>query len=164
MNRIKNDYHFEFMISETHTQDWQQAFIETNLLAIGYNAWLGYLSGTRGAVICSTNSPQLGFAGETFKAHFVPRNNLAPFLNAWLAAPDTVLLQRHFMNAHIIEAVDNCNPYEDVVFLLEYGDRVAFFYLTNLPITPPQCYEIVCREWEEFQPISTLSTEKMRQD
>ncbi|MDZ7970753.1 MAG: hypothetical protein RM368_38505 [Nostoc sp. DedSLP03] len=44
-------------------------------------------------------------AGETFKAHFIGRKNLAAFLNAWLAVPDTVLLQRHFMNAYILEAV-----------------------------------------------------------
>ncbi len=41
--------------------DWQQEFIATNLLAIGYNAWSGYLSGERGALICSTNSPAVSF-------------------------------------------------------------------------------------------------------
>jgi hypothetical protein len=25
--------------------DWQQEFIATNLLALGYNAWAGYLRG-----------------------------------------------------------------------------------------------------------------------
>ena len=96
-------------------------------------------------------------AGETFKAHFIPRKNLAAFLNAWLAAPDTVLLQRHFMNAHILEAVDKYNPQTDVVFLLEYGHQAEFFYLTNLPITPLQCYQTVCKEWAEFQPQHPIS-------
>ncbi|MBH8577574.1 hypothetical protein I8752_32335 [Nostocaceae cyanobacterium CENA369] len=27
------------MTTEINTQDWQQYFIATNLLAIGYNAW-----------------------------------------------------------------------------------------------------------------------------
>ena len=80
----------------------------------------------RGAVICSTNSPHLGVCGETFKAHFVLRQNLAAFLNAWLAAPDTRLLQRHFMNSHILQAVDSYNPEKDVVFLLEYVNKLLF--------------------------------------
>ena len=85
--------------------DWQQDFIATNLLALGYNAWIGYLGGERGAVICSLNSPLLGVAGETFNSYFVPRSRFAPFLNAWLAAPDTVILQHHHMNAHILTKI-----------------------------------------------------------
>jgi hypothetical protein len=135
--------------------DWQQEFIATNLLAIGYNAWMGYLGGERGAIICSTNSPVVGMIGEAFKTHFVRRSRLAAFLNAWLAAPDTVILRHHFMNAHILEAVDTYNPATEVMFLLESFNQVTFFYLKNLPITPPQCYEQVCKEWEEFQPQST---------
>lgn len=50
----------------------------------------------------------------------VSRQNLAPFLNAWLSAPDTILLQRHFMNGHILQAVDSYNPEKDAVFLIEY--------------------------------------------
>ncbi len=49
--------------------DWQQDLIATNLLVIGYNAWVGYLGGEKGAMICSTNSPVVGIAGETFKTH-----------------------------------------------------------------------------------------------
>lgn len=151
------------MTDEIDIQNWQQAFISTNLLAIGYNAWVGYLSGERCAVICSTNTPQLGVCGETFKAHFVPRSRLAAFLNAWLASPDTVLLQRHFMNAYILQAVDKYNPQTDVVFLLEGGNQATFFYLTNLPITPPKCYQILCKEWAEFQlPSTHLTEEKSR--
>lgn len=137
--------------------DWQQEFVASNLLAIGYNAWVGYLGGDRGAVIGSTNSPSVSLTGETFKAYFVPRHRLAAFLNAWLAAPDTVILRHHFMNAHILEAVDTYNPATEVVLLLESGDRVTFFYLKNLPIAPPQCYEQICRTWEEFQTESIHS-------
>ncbi|NES98051.1 MAG: hypothetical protein F6K32_23230 [Desertifilum sp. SIO1I2] len=54
--------------------DWQQEFIATNLLVLGYNAWAGHLSGERGAIVCSTNSPGIGIAGEMFKTHFVPRS------------------------------------------------------------------------------------------
>ncbi|MFB2835964.1 hypothetical protein [Floridanema evergladense] len=136
--------------------EWQQNFIATNLLTLGYNAWSNYLGGERGAIICSTNSSSVGVAGESFKTYFVARSRLAAFLNAWLAAPDTVILQHHFMNAHILEAVDNYNPVADVVFLLESGSQVSFFYLKNLPIKPPECYAYICKEWEEFPPQSTL--------
>jgi hypothetical protein len=131
--------------------DWQQGFIATNLLVIGYNAWMGYLGRDRGALVCSTNSSAVSIAGESFKTYFIPRSRLAAFLNAWLAAPDTVILRHHFMNSHILEAVDTYDPSTGLVFLLESFNQVTFFYLKNLPITPPQCYEQVCKEWEEFQ-------------
>ena len=139
------------MDQENHLHNWQQDFIATNLISIGYNGWQGYLSSQRGLIICSTNSPIIGATGETFKVHFVPRNNLAPLLNAWLKAPDTVILKRHFMNAHILEAVDNYNPEKDVVFMLESGSNATFFYLSNLPISPPKCYQEVVKRWDEFQ-------------
>ncbi len=138
------------MEQENYLHNWQQEFIATNLISIGYNAWQGYLSSQRGLIICSTNSPMIGATGETFKVHFVPRNNLAPLLNAWLKSPDTVLLKRHFMNDHILEAVDNYNPQKDVVFMLESGISVTFFYLTNLPISPLDCYQQVIKSWDEF--------------
>ena len=134
--------------------DWQQDFIAANLMAIAYNAWIGYLAGHRGAVICSANNPTVGITGETFQSHFVARPRLAAFLNAWLAAPDTVILRHHLMNAHILEAVDTYNPETEVAFLLESGSQVTFFYLKNLPIAPPVCYERICKEWEEFPPPS----------
>ncbi|CDM98003.1 MAG: hypothetical protein P5702_21710 [Limnospira sp. PMC 1291.21] len=143
--------------------NWQQDFIATNLLSLGYNAWVGYLNGERGAVICSTNTPTVGMAGEVFKVHYVPRSRLAAFLNAWLAAPDTVILRHHFMNAHILEAVDTYNPTTELVFLLESLNQVTFFYLKNLPITPHKCYEQICKHWEEFQPADDGCSDSSRQ-
>ncbi|ATS18284.1 hypothetical protein BRW62_05415 [Parathermosynechococcus lividus PCC 6715] len=140
------------MNKDSDLMDWQQEFIATNLLAIGYNAWAGYLGGERGALICSTNSPAVGVTGESFQTYFIRRSRLAAFLNAWLVAPDTVILRHHFMNAHILEAVDSYNPMTELVFLMESFNQVTFFYLKNLPISPPQCYEQVCKTWEEFQP------------
>ena len=132
--------------------NWHQDFIASNLLVIGYNAWAGHLSCDRGAIVCSTNSPTLGVGGESFKTHFVGRSRLAPFLNAWLATPDTAILPHNFTIAHILEVVDNYSPTTEVVLLLESFDRATFFYLKNLPITPPQCYEQVRKTWDEFQP------------
>ena len=137
---------------KANSSDWQQDFIATNLLAIGYNAWNGYLKIGRGVIVCSTNSPLLDRLGETFKTHFVPRPRLAAFLNAWLATPDTVILQGHHLNGHILDAVDNYNPEQDVILLLESGTRVSFFYLKHLPITPLESYQSINQVWSEFQP------------
>ena len=132
--------------------NWHQDFIASNLLVIGYNAWAGHLSQERGAIICSLNSPMVGVAGESFKTHFIGRSRLAPFLNAWLTAPETAILPHHFTIAHILEAVDNYRPTTEVILLLESFDGATFFYLKNLPITPPQCYKQVLKTWDEFQP------------
>lgn len=140
------------MREKNEQSDWNQDFIASNLLVVGYNAWAGHLSQQRGAVICSTNSPKLGVGGESFKTHFVGRSRLVPFLNAWLAAPDTAILPHRFMIAHILEVVDNYDPKMEAVLLLESFDQATFFYLKDLPITPPQCYEQVRKTWDEFQP------------
>lgn len=48
-----------------------------------------------------------------------------------------------------------------MILLLESGDtpvgvalrhRASFLYLRNLPIPPPQGYEVFCRGWDEFNP------------
>jgi len=132
------------------TKDQQQDLIAKNLIIIGYNAWAGYLSSDRGALICSTNNPAVSMTGETFKCHYVTRSNLTPLLNTWLGIPDTTMLQRHFTNNHILEAVDVYNPKTEIVLLLESGAQVTFFYLKNLPVDPPECYQAICREGTEF--------------
>jgi hypothetical protein len=116
-----------------------------------YNAWAGYINGERGAVVCSLNTPSLGVSGETFKAYFITRRRLAGFLNAWLAAPDTTILQNH-INGHILQAVDSYNPMTDTILLLESGTEATFMYLRNLPVSPVECYEQICKVWTEFQP------------
>ena len=132
--------------------NWHQDFIASNLLVLGYNAWAGHLSQKRGAIVCSLNSPMVGVAGESFKTYFIGRSRLVPFLNAWLKAPKRAILPQHFMIAHILELVDNYSPTREIVFLLESFDEATFFYLKNLPITPPQCYEQVRKTWDEFHP------------
>lgn len=141
------------MNSNLKEENWQQALIETNLLLIGYNAWNAYLKSGRGALIGSTTFPLLHSFGETFKTHFVSRPRLTVFLNAWLATADTIILHDHHMNGHILDAVDTYNPTQDFILLLESSKNVTFFYLKNLPLTPPECYQTVCFNWSEFHPL-----------
>ncbi|HHP7230032.1 MAG TPA: hypothetical protein ACFCUY_04135 [Xenococcaceae cyanobacterium] len=150
------------MRETNNRSNWHQDFIASNLLVIGYNAWAGHLRQDRGAIVCSLNSPMVGVAGESFKTHFIGRSRLAPFLNAWLKVPETGILPHHFTIAHILEAVDNYRPTTEVILLLESFDGAAFFYLKNLPITPPQCYEQVRKTWDEFQPgVSAWQDEQL---
>lgn len=131
--------------------DWQKSLIEKNLLVLSYNAWEGYQKSDRGVVVVSTNSPNLDVCGEQFSVYFVPRSRLAPFLNAWLAAGETAVLQQHFTNGHILQAADTYNPETDLVLLLESGSGVTFFYLQNLPISPPACHQQIQQQKQEFQ-------------
>jgi hypothetical protein len=138
------------MMTDQPQANWQESFVATNLLALGYNAWCGFLTGERGTVVCSLCAPQLSITGESFRAYYVPRSRLAPFLNAWLATPDTVIMTHHHITSHILQAVDGYNPETDVILLLQSGDRASFLYLRNLPIPPPKGYEVVCKGWDEF--------------
>ncbi len=138
------------------TNDQQQELIAKNLMIIGYNAWAGYLSSDRGALICSTNNPAVSMTGETFNCHYVTRSHLTPLLNTWLGVPDTTMLQRHFTNDHILKAVEVYNPKTEIILLLEFGTQVNFFYLKNLPVTPHSCYEAICKQWQEFPPSSPI--------
>jgi len=132
------------------TNDQQQDLIAKNLIIIGYNAWAGYLSSDRGALICSTNHPAVSMTGETFNCHYVTRSHLTPLLNSWLGVPDTTIQQRHLTNNHILEAVDVYDPRTEIILLVESGAEVTFFYLKNLPVDPPECYQTICREGTEF--------------
>ncbi len=149
------------MMTDQPQANWQDSFIATNLLCLGYNAWCGFLTGGRGAVVCSLRSPQLSITGESFRSNYVPRSRLAPFLNAWLATPDTVIMNHHHITGHILQAVDGYKPETDVILLLESGDRASFLYLRNLPISPPQGHEIICKGWEEFHLTDTDFTKTM---
>ncbi|WP_421659467.1 GTP-binding protein [Leptothermofonsia sp. ETS-13] len=93
---------------------WQQEFIAKNLLEIGYNAWAGYLGSERGAIICSTNSPKVSIAGESFRTHFTQRSCLAAFLNAWLAVPDTVILRHHFITAQLVKRLQSLVQQQEI--------------------------------------------------
>ena len=65
------------------------------------------------------------------------------------------------MIAHILEVVDNYDPTTEVVLLLESFDQATFFYLKNLPITPPQWYDQVRKTWDEFQPGVSAGQDKL---
>ncbi|MDJ0579706.1 hypothetical protein [Crocosphaera sp.] len=66
------------------------------------------------------------------------------------------------MITHILEVVDNYAPTTEVILLLESFDQATFFYLKNLPITPPQYYEQVRKTWDQFQPGVSARQDEQR--
>lgn len=67
-------------------------------------------------------------------------NNFVFFFNVWLKVFDIVFFKIYFMNVYILEVVDNYNFEKDVVFMLEFGSYVIFFYFINLLISLFSCY------------------------
>ena len=66
------------------------------------------------------------------------------------------------MIAYILEAVDNYYPTTEILLLLESFDGATFFYLKNLSITLPQCYEQVHKTRDEFRlGVSTWQDEQL---
>jgi hypothetical protein len=119
--------------------DWVHAFVQANLLVVGYNAWSGYRTGERGAVVCSTNTAnEMGYC-----TYYVPRSRLPRFLRAWLGSDQAGAYQA------ILQATEAYNPDSDAILLLEVGERLWYYYLSKLAIPPPDCYaQLDCRRAE----------------
>lgn len=62
------------------------------------------------------------------------------FFNVWLKVFDIIFIKIYFMNVYILEVVDNYSFEKDVVFMLEVGSNVIFFYFINLLISLFDCY------------------------
>lgn len=82
----------------------------------------------------------MGVIGEIFKVYFVFCNNVMFFFNVWLKVFDIIFIKIYFMNVYILEVVDNYSFEKDVVFMLEVGSNVIFFYFINLLISLFDCY------------------------
>ena len=74
---------------------------------------------------------------------FIASNLLVIGYNAWAG---------HLSQKRGAIVCSTNSPTTEVVLLLESCDGATFFYLKNLPVIPPQCYEQVRKTWDEFQP------------
>ncbi|NET54817.1 MAG: hypothetical protein F6K47_00995 [Symploca sp. SIO2E6] len=130
---------------------WQNLFIQQNLFSLGYTAWNGYLNTGKGIVVCNvvdTISSKINWEVDrvTFHQEFIPQGQVEAYLQA-------LELQLEAVTA-LLKAITTYDPNQAIVLLIIGNDVVDinFFYLQNMPITPPQCYQQVCKTWEEFQP------------
>lgn len=123
---------------------WQSNFIHNNLLVIGYTAWKGFESFGRGIVICDVdnqvNSTITNLDTVPFALQYMPTD----LIKLDLRSQATI--------SAILPAVATYNPHQDIVLMLNVNSQIEVNFLHQLKITPPDCYEQVCKRWEEFQP------------
>ncbi|MBE9190449.1 hypothetical protein IQ230_08765 [Gloeocapsopsis crepidinum LEGE 06123] len=128
---------------------WQNNFIHNNLLVIGYTAWQGFHSFGRGVVICDvdtsvTYSTMTNLDTIPFTLQFMPSNLIEFYLRSQSTSSSII--------ASILPAVATYNPYQDIVLMLKAHPQIEVNFLHQLKIAPLNCYEQVCKRWEEFQP------------
>ncbi|MCX7593526.1 MAG: hypothetical protein N2235_07160 [Fischerella sp.] len=136
---------------------YKQLLNFTNFLLISYTAWKGFLKSGRGAVVCNTNDAVDLFRityttitgkkilpDETLNIHFVTKVRLTDCLSEW------ILHQKKI--TQILTAVDTYNPQKEIILFIKFNSSVEVNILQNLVISPPECYQYVCRRQEEFFP------------
>ncbi|MGM3308770.1 hypothetical protein ACSQ6I_22800 [Anabaena sp. WFMT] len=128
---------------------WQNSFIHTNLLVIGYTAWKGFMSFGRGMVICDVDTqishPTITSLDKaTFRLQFIPANLIGFDLRSQSI--------HESMISSISPAVSTYNPHQDIILILKAHPQIEVNFLHKLKITPSDCYKQVCNLWEEFQP------------
>lgn len=129
---------------------WQDSFIHNHLLVIGYTAWKGFESFERGVVICDvdtqmTHSTITGkkiVPDETFNLRFIDKARLTAYLSEWILQIKAI--------TQILQAVDTYNPHKDIILFIKFNSSVEVNILKSLVISPLECYQCVCRRWEEF--------------
>ncbi|MEH1972041.1 MAG: hypothetical protein V7L02_02225 [Nostoc sp.] len=56
------------------------------------------------------------------------------------------------MISSILPAIATYNPHQDILLVLKAEPQFEVNFLHQLKITPPDCYEQVCKRWSEFKP------------
>ncbi|MBD0343627.1 MAG: hypothetical protein ICV63_02070, partial [Coleofasciculus sp. Co-bin14] len=127
---------------------WQNEFIHSNLLAIGYYAWNGFVESGRGIV--SVDVEDTTIASRTmsldlvpFRAEFIAKQQLVIQIQAYKFEPEFI--------DQLLQVVDNYNPQQDAILLLTANAKPEINLLRNLKITPPECDRQFRRRWDEFQ-------------
>ncbi|MEH2411764.1 hypothetical protein [Nostoc sp.] len=150
---------------------WQNSFIHNNLLVIGYTAWKGFQSFGRGVVICDvdtqvTHSTITNLDLVPFTLQFIPSDLIGFCLRSHQRCGAISQSFSSSMISSILPAVTTYNPHQDILLVLlaqrlsatPYANvekahpQIEANFLHNLKITPPDCYEQVCKRWQEFQP------------
>ncbi|MBN3923155.1 hypothetical protein [Nostoc sp. NMS4] len=128
---------------------WQNSFIHNNLLVIGYTGWKGFQSFGRGIVICDvdtklTHPTNTSLDTVPFTLQFLPWDLIGFYLRSQSLNSSII--------SSIFSAVATYNPHQDILLVLKAEPQIEVNFLHQLKITPPDCYEQVCKRWSEFQP------------
>jgi hypothetical protein len=127
---------------------WQNLFIHQNILPIGYTAWNGFLDGGRGLVACQINTPingSVNWSVDTIKydLQFISQLYATAYLQQLELEENTV--------STLLSIIASYDPKEAIIFLSIANGQIDINLLQNLAISPVECYEQVCKRWEEFQ-------------
>jgi hypothetical protein len=128
---------------------WQNNFIHNNLLVIGYTGWKGFQSFGRGIVICDVDTKvahptNTSLDTVPFTLQFLPWDLIGFYLRSQSLNSSII--------SSIFPAVATYNPHQDILLVLKAEPQIEVNFLHQLKITPPDCYEQVCKRWSEFQP------------
>jgi hypothetical protein len=127
---------------------WQNLFIHQNILPIGYTAWNGFLHGGRGLVACEINTPingSVNWSVDTIKYDLQFISQL--YATAYLQQLE---LEENIVS-NLLSIIASYEPKEVIIFLSIANGQIDINLLQKLAISPVECYEQVCKRWEEFQ-------------
>ncbi len=130
-----------------------------NFLWIGYHAWQGYLNSDRGLIVISSDQDLLDDSDPdgddlhdpSLNFRYIPQSQLSLYLQEWLVTASGV--------ESILPAVASYQPDSELVFAIlcpnrsaiESGANLNIGWCQHLKITPPDCYQQICRRWREFE-------------
>ena len=127
---------------------WQKLFIHQNILPIGHTAWNGFLHGGRGLVACQINTAingSVNWSVDTIKydLQFISQLYATAYLQQLELEENTV--------SNLLSIIASYEPKEAIIFLSIANGQIDINLLQKLAISPVECYEQVCKRWEEFQ-------------
>ncbi len=130
-----------------------------NFLWIGYHAWQGYLNLDRGVVVVSSEVDLLDDSDPNWEDkltpslnfRYIPQAQLAIYLQEWLVATQEI--------DPILTAVATYQPQTELVLAIfahrgytnESSANLDIVWCQRLQISPPDCYQQICRRWSEFE-------------
>ncbi len=122
-----------------------------NFPVIGYLAWNGFKQQGWGILVCSIDplplNVDLMLHTWNFIPQFVSNQNIAGCLSEFAVSPAEVTT--------LVTAIQQYNPYQEIMLLIRCGKSVEVCWLKNLASTPLECYEQVLDRWDEFM-LDTL--------
>jgi hypothetical protein len=125
---------------------WQTAFVRDNFPVIGYFAWKGFKQNGWGILVCNVeplpSNADLRFQTWNFTPQFVSNQYIADCLLGFAISPVEVTT--------LVNAIQQYNPYQEIMLLIRCGKSVEVCWLKNLASTPLECYEQVLDRWDEF--------------
>jgi hypothetical protein len=132
---------------QSYCGNWQNQFLQENLIPLGHAAWQGFITQGRGMVVCDV-SIKAGSADRNsdiveYTARFVPLSGVSTYLQTLsLEAP---LIER------LIDIVQTYDPVQTILLVMNENGRADINLLQHLAISTTDCYQQMQRRWSEFQ-------------